>query len=94
MDLINEFTRRSRNAAGLPEIPPKGKPLASGPDQPLPPLVKLDINERTRKHIMQEMTDRVLQIALSGGPTSGSRFPEMDLYHEALGRIFRMSGVR
>jgi hypothetical protein len=61
MDLINEFTRRGRDAAGLPEIPPRGNPLAAGPDQPLPPLVKLDINERTRKHITQEVADRVLQ---------------------------------
>jgi hypothetical protein len=50
MDLINEFTRRDRSAYGRPEIPPKGTPLAPGPDQPLPPLVKLEINERTRKH--------------------------------------------
>jgi hypothetical protein len=75
MDLINEFTRRGRNAAGLPEIPPKGASLASGPDQPLPPLVKLDIDEGTKKRITQEMADRVLQITLSGGLTSGSRSP-------------------
>src|SRR5258706_5184274 len=62
MDLINEFTRRGRDAAGLPEIPPKGHPLASGPDQPLRPLIKLDIDEGTKKRITQEMADRVLQI--------------------------------
>jgi hypothetical protein len=36
MDLINEFTRRGRSAYGRPEIPPKGTPLAPGPD-PAPP---------------------------------------------------------
>jgi hypothetical protein len=55
MDLINEFTRRGRTAYGLPEIPPKGKPLAFGPDQPLPPLIKLDIDEGTKKRITQEV---------------------------------------
>jgi hypothetical protein len=121
MDLINEFTRRGRSACGRPEISPKGKPLVSGP----PPLVKLDINERTRKHITQEVADSVLQtayerrpdlwLAFSGEhrhevlldatvqfrvllwqvldehrPGENNMWPEMDLYHEALGRIFRM----
>jgi hypothetical protein len=125
MDLINEFTRRGRSAYGRPEISPKGKPLVSGPDQPLPPLVKLDINERTRKHITQEVADSFLQTAYERRPDLWLAFseehrhevlldaivqfrvllrqvldehrpgennmrPEMDLYHEALGRIFRM----
>jgi hypothetical protein len=42
--------------------------MAPAPDQPLPLLVKLDINERTRKHITQEMTDRILQIAYERQP--------------------------
>jgi hypothetical protein len=129
MDLINEFTRRGRCAYGRPEIPPKGTPLAPGPDQPLPPLVKLEINERTRKRITQEVADSVLQIAYDRRPDlwlafseehrhevlldatvqfrvllrqvldderpgESNMWPEMDLYHEALGRILRMCGVR
>lgn len=83
MDLINEFTRRGRKAAGLPEIPPKGKPLASGPDQPLPPLAKLDIKERTRKHITQEVADRVLQVAFERRPDLWLAFSE-EHRHEVL----------
>jgi hypothetical protein len=129
MDLINEFTRRGRCAYGRPEIPPKGTPLAPGPDQPLPPLVKLEINERTRKRITKEVADSVLQIAYDRRPDlwlafseehrhevlldatvqfrvllrqvldderpgESNMWPEMDLYHEALGRILRMCGVR
>ena len=128
MDLINEFTRRGRDAAGLPEIPPKGHPLASGPDQPLRPLIKLDIDEGTKKRITQEMADRVLQITFERRPDLWLAFSEehrhevlldatdqfrdllrqvldeerpdqnnmwskMDLYHEAIARIFRMCGV-
>jgi hypothetical protein len=128
-DLINEFNRQGRNAAGLPEISPKGKPLASWPDQPLPPLIKLDIDEGTKKRITQEMADRALQITFERRPDlwlafpeehhhevlldatvqfrvllrqvldeqrpgENNMWPEMDLYHEALGRIFRMCGIR
>jgi hypothetical protein len=83
MDLINEFTRRGRSAYGRPEIPPKGKPPVSGPDQPLPPLVKLDINERTRKHIMQEVADSVLQTAYERRPDLWLAFSE-EHRHEVL----------
>ena len=64
MDLIADLTRRGRSGAGLPEIAPSGKPLASGRDQPLPPLMDLEICEHTkeRNHLSQEMVDRVLQI--------------------------------
>jgi hypothetical protein len=83
MDLIDEFTRRGRNAAGLPEIPPKGKPLASRPDQPLPPLIKLDIDEGTKKRITQEMADRALQITFERRPDLWLAFSE-EHQHEVL----------
>lgn len=85
MDLINEFTRRGRSAYGLPEIPPSGKPLASGPDQPLPSLVKLDLSENTKahKHVTQEMADRVLQIAYDRRPDLWLAFAE-EHRHEVL----------
>ncbi len=70
MDLIAELTRRGRSAAGLPEIAPSGQPLASRPDQPLPPLVDLEICDHTkeRNHVSQEMADRVLRIAYDKRP--------------------------
>jgi hypothetical protein len=85
MDLINEFTRRGRSAAGLPEIPPSGKLLASGPDHPLPPLAHLEICEQTKKfnHVTQEMADRVLGIAYEKRPDLWLAFAE-ELRHEVL----------
>jgi hypothetical protein len=50
--------------------------MAPAPDQPLPPLVKLDINERTRKHIAQENDGRILQIAYERQPDLWLAFSE------------------
>jgi hypothetical protein len=53
----------------LPEIPPSGKPLASGPDQPLPPLADLEICDHTKEyHLAQDAADRVLKIAYEKRP--------------------------
>lgn len=70
MDLVAELTRRGRSAAGLPEIAPSGKPLAAGPDEPLPSLADLEICERSKQkdHLTQEMADRVLRIAYDRRP--------------------------
>ena len=70
MDLIAELTRRGRSEAGLAEIAPSGKPLASGPDTPLPPLVVLEICKHTRErsHATQEMVDRGLRMAYQKHP--------------------------
>jgi hypothetical protein len=61
---------QGRSAAGLAEIAPSGKPLASGPDQPLPPLADLKISEHTKEfnHVTQERADRVLRIAYEKRP--------------------------
>jgi hypothetical protein len=69
-DLIAELTRKGRSAAGLAEIAPSGKPLATGPDAPLPPLVDLEICEHTRERnqVTQDMADRVLRIAYDQRP--------------------------
>jgi hypothetical protein len=85
MDLIHEITRRGRSAYGKPEIPPSGKPLASGPDQPLPPLAHLEICEHTKKfnHVTQEMADRVLGIAYEKRPDLWLAFAE-EHRHEVL----------
>ena len=50
--------------------------MAPAPDQPLPPLIKIDINKRTRKHITQEMTDCILQIASERQPDLWLAFSE------------------
>ena len=42
----------------------------------MPLLVKLNINECTRKHITQEMTDRILQIAYERQPDLWLAFSE------------------
>jgi hypothetical protein len=70
MDLIAELTRRGRSAAGLPEIAPSGKPLAAGPDQPLPSLADLEICDHTKQfnHRTQDVADRVLKIAYEKRP--------------------------
>lgn len=70
MDLVAELTRRGRSAAGLPEIAPSGKPLAAGPDEPLPSLADLEICERSKQkdNLTQEMADRVLPIAYDRRP--------------------------
>jgi hypothetical protein len=52
--------------------------MAPAPDQPLPPLIKIDINKRTRKHITQEMTDCILQIASERQPDLWLAFSEED----------------
>lgn len=57
--------------------------MAPAPDQPLPLLVKLNINECTRKHITQEMTDRILQIAYERQPDLWLAFSE-EHRHEVL----------
>lgn len=70
MDLACELSRRLRKANGLFDVPPRGKPLAAGPDQPLPPLLKLAIDEDAARRgtLTQELTDRVLQIAYEKQP--------------------------
>jgi hypothetical protein len=71
MDLIHELTRRVRSAYGYPEsAEPRGQPLAAGPDQPLPPLVHLELAECTRRsnHVTQDLVDRVLRIAYERRP--------------------------
>jgi hypothetical protein len=130
MDLIAELTRRGRSAEGLPEIEPRGRPLAAGPDQPLPPLVPLELSEHTKKsgHISQEAVDRLLQAAYARRPDlwfavaeenryevhldatdqfravlrdivnaeftgEDNMWVAMDLYHEAVLRIYRMCGI-
>jgi hypothetical protein len=70
MDLIAELTRKGRSVAGLPEIALGDKPLASGPDQPLPPLADLEICDHKKefKHLTQDTADRVLRIAYDQCP--------------------------
>jgi hypothetical protein len=83
MDLINDSLALSAAPMASRGFHQKGAPLAPGPDQPLPPPVKLDINERFRKHITQEMTDRVLQIAYERQPDLWLTFSE-EHHHEVL----------
>jgi len=70
MDLIAELTRRGRSANDLPEIEPRGRPLAAGSDQPLPPLVQMELSGHTKefRHVTQEAADRILQTAYERRP--------------------------
>jgi hypothetical protein len=63
MDLMCELSRRLRKAYGFFDVPPRGRPLAAGPDQPLPKLPGLPVSEGSarRGKVTQEMADRVLQ---------------------------------
>ena len=62
VDLACELSRRVRNAYGYAELKPKGHPLASGPDQPLPPMVNVPIDEGTarRGNLTQDAVDKIL----------------------------------
>ncbi len=70
IDLMCELSRRICQAYGLPEFPPRGQPLAAGPDQPLPPLAKLNIDPggASRGNFTQEMADSVLAKAYADRP--------------------------
>ena len=70
MDLISELSRRLRKAYGFAEVEPRGKPLAAGPDHPLPPLINLEIDEASirRGGLTQAITDTLLQMAYDKRP--------------------------
>ena len=99
MDLMCELSRRLRKAYGLFEVPPRGKPLAAGPDQPLPKLPRLAISEGAarRGKVTQEMADRILQSSYDEQPALWFALAEeyrhqmhlyaVDAFREVLARL-------
>jgi hypothetical protein len=61
VDLLYEISRRLRNAYGLSDIPPRGKPLAPSPNGPFPPMLNAKVSPHNEKRgAAQEIVDVVL----------------------------------
>ncbi|MEZ0223671.1 MAG: hypothetical protein ACAH83_03895 [Alphaproteobacteria bacterium] len=78
LDLACEISRRIRKANGKSELTPRGKPLAAGPNVPLPPLAPLAVSEgaQHRGNVTQEMADKVFGIAYKQRPDLWWAFAE------------------
>lgn len=70
LDLLYELSRRIRSALNLQEVPILGRPLASSPEGPFPPLTQksVEIVKNKEHQLSQSLVDNAIQSAYERAP--------------------------